>query len=193
MLKSFVLGSFAAALLGAGAASAALVPVTVSATGTYNGNLAVLKDGVVPANGSQFNTPDKVSFTNAGQVVFRFDFGADAMIESLLATVDNNDNYLFRLFDGDDALVRSVSILGNEGTVGFGVETFTRAFAPTTARYALVTASNGDNQYSVGEVQFTGTVQNAVPEPASWALMIAGFGLAGTAMRRRDTRRIVTA
>ena len=29
---------------------------------------------------------------------------------------------------------------------------------------------------------------NAVPEPASWALMIAGFGLAGAAVRRRVTR-----
>lgn len=27
-----------------------------------------------------------------------------------------------------------------------------------------------------------------VPEPASWALMVAGFGLAGAAMRRRRTR-----
>ena len=31
---------------------------------------------------------------------------------------------------------------------------------------------------------FTGT---AVPEPAAWALMIAGFGLVGTALRRRST------
>lgn len=31
------------------------------------------------------------------------------------------------------------------------------------------------------------SVQNsAVPEPASWAMMIAGFGLAGTALRRRQ-------
>ena len=29
---------------------------------------------------------------------------------------------------------------------------------------------------------------NAVPEPASWALMIAGFGLVGGAMRRRSTK-----
>ena len=27
---------------------------------------------------------------------------------------------------------------------------------------------------------------NAVPEPASWAMMIAGFGLVGAAMRRRE-------
>jgi hypothetical protein len=30
-----------------------------------------------------------------------------------------------------------------------------------------------------------GVIAEAVPEPASWALMIAGFGLAGAAMRRR--------
>ncbi|WP_327458365.1 PEPxxWA-CTERM sorting domain-containing protein [Sphingomonas sp.] len=29
---------------------------------------------------------------------------------------------------------------------------------------------------------------NAVPEPASWALMIAGFGLAGSALRRRSSK-----
>jgi hypothetical protein len=33
-----------------------------------------------------------------------------------------------------------------------------------------------------------------VPEPASWAMMIAGFGLVGGSMRRRSTNRdMVTA
>jgi PEP-CTERM motif len=41
------------------------------------------------------------------------------------------------------------------------------------------------NNDSVG-VNFTATL-GAVPEPASWALMIAGFGLVGFAMRRRAT------
>lgn len=31
------------------------------------------------------------------------------------------------------------------------------------------------------------TVNGAVPEPASWAMMIAGFALVGSAMRRRTT------
>ena len=35
----------------------------------------------------------------------------------------------------------------------------------------------------VSEVTFNGTT--GVPEPASWALMIGGFGLAGAALRRR--------
>jgi len=32
------------------------------------------------------------------------------------------------------------------------------------------------------------TVTGAVPEPATWAMMIAGFGLVGGAMRRRSTK-----
>jgi len=32
---------------------------------------------------------------------------------------------------------------------------------------------------------FTFTADSAVPEPATWALMIAGFGLAGASVRRR--------
>jgi len=36
--------------------------------------------------------------------------------------------------------------------------------------------------------QFTGTaIGGAVPEPASWAMMLGGFGLVGGAMRRRRT------
>lgn len=31
----------------------------------------------------------------------------------------------------------------------------------------------------------TWVVRNAVPEPAAWGMMLLGFGLAGTAMRRR--------
>ncbi|WP_232318340.1 PEPxxWA-CTERM sorting domain-containing protein, partial [Sphingomonas sp. TDK1] len=33
--------------------------------------------------------------------------------------------------------------------------------------------------------RLTGTTGGAVPEPASWAMLIGGFGLAGAAVRRR--------
>lgn len=41
-------------------------------------------------------------------------------------------------------------------------------------------------EYSTGGgSSFTNLSLNAVPEPASWALMLTGFGLAGAALRRR--------
>jgi hypothetical protein len=46
----------------------------------------------------------------------------------------------------------------------------------------------GPDAFNVGIDNIDFTVANgpaAVPEPASWALMIAGFGLVGSAMRRR--------
>jgi len=193
MRKAFVLGSFLAGVMAAGAAQAAVVPVTVGATGTYSVNLSVRNVCVVPANGSNYNSADKVAFSGSGNAAFRFDFGGLATIDSLLANVDNNDNYVFRFFDSANALVGSFTIAGIEGSVGYGVETFTRGFAPVVATYALVTATGGDGLYGIGEVQFTGTAINAVPEPATWAMMIGGFALAGAAARRRSTARAVAA
>ncbi len=51
--------------------------------------------------------------------------------------------------------------------------------APTGTFYFQLTASGGD---SLGVVSIA---PSGVPEPTSWALMIAGFGLMGVSMRRR--------
>jgi len=47
-----------------------------------------------------------------------------------------------------------------------------------------VTSSTNDKATFSGTATFNA---GAVPEPASWALMIGGFGLVGAAMRRRRT------
>ncbi len=41
-------------------------------------------------------------------------------------------------------------------------------------------------------VSVLGNIGNAVPEPAAWAMMIAGFGVVGAAARRRRTTMDVT-
>lgn len=42
---------------------------------------------------------------------------------------------------------------------------------------------------SGGNGSYSGTLAFAVPEPESWAMMIAGFGLAGAAIRTRKRQR----
>jgi hypothetical protein len=103
--------------------------------------------------------------------------------------------------------------------VDVGIDAYTDMLAApaliTPIAYALAGDDEGYGAYQVGsfnvttgvwDVLSTGQltpysytittlpdiVTSGVPEPASWAMMIAGFGLVGGAMRRRGTRRHAT-
>lgn len=59
----------------------------------------------------------------------------------------------------------------------------------TTIRFVEGLGSNGGNGSNdpmIDGVSFQGAAAGAVPEPASWAMMIGGFGMIGAAMRRRS-------
>jgi hypothetical protein len=62
---------------------------------------------------------------------------------------------------------------------------------------SLSNGCGGDGDLGSGRTDFgsqgfagTGDQVGAVPEPASWAMMIAGFGLAGTMLRRRRAKPV---
>jgi uncharacterized protein YjiK len=55
--------------------------------------------------------------------------------------------------------------------------------------YLVSDDGDGPNQSYLVKLDYTG----AVPEPASWAMMIAGFGLIGGAMRRRQKAAVTFA
>jgi len=166
MLKLLSLG-LASAFLVAAPASAADYLFNITGISTASGTLTV--QDTPGQNGGSLITA--ISGTYNGQA-----------IQSLAPTgsYGNNDNLLFI---GQNALLDGL---------GF---TFNGAFG-TRNIY-----SNGGNfgeggqgigvgyrDYEIGDVTFSiAPVTGAVPEPATWALMLMGFGGIGLAMRRRQT------
>jgi len=69
---------------------------------------------------------------------------------------------------------------------GSGNGYFQAGFTSLTARsYALANGGTGFNDTGLRTDFSLSQSTSAVPEPASWAMMIAGFGLAGTALRNQ--------
>jgi hypothetical protein len=71
-----------------------------------------------------------------------------------------------------------------------GWESHTFSFKATGANATLTFASDEDTAYgpALDNVSIT---SGAVPEPATWALMIVGFGAVGATLRSRRRQAIV--
>lgn len=118
-----------------------------------------------PFYSGQFNPTTVISF--AGATAFGMTYGSYA---------GNSGAISFTLSDGS---VYSTNLPSTSATLGF--------FGFTSA--APITSITVDNQVGGSQVfdvtSFSVGSAGAVPEPESWAMLIAGFGLAGAAMRRR--------
>ena len=95
-----------------------------------------------------------------------------------------NDS-IYQAFDAANALISSGSLANVNGfslvnVAGSGIKSL-----------VISNGSGGGYNwiYGVGELSYNG----GVPEPAAWAMMLAGFGLVGAAMRRRQTTQVTYA
>lgn len=179
-MKIYAFALSAAALAGAVPAEAALftqtydVVATDFAVSTGNGSVPLPADPVHINFSVTFD--DAVSFGNqlAGLTVHA-----------------NNLPYAFSYgFETSSAtLVLATSFIGNgpgcsSTANGFCLFIHNALSASPTITYFNVAPSSG----SWIALSTTVTAGPDVPEPASWALMISGFGLVGAAMRRRPTK-----
>ena len=157
------------------APSSDLGPFTVST----NGFSSIASDaGIYNVNGSRFLYVQITADTGGGgpgSVTFTFDsaitaFGAD--FESL----NNNAPRTYAVVGGTtfDPLPISPSFLGFVSDTAFTSVTF---FNPL--------GNSSDDQFGVDNLSFSTSRGGVVPEPATWAMMIAGFGMAGATLRRR--------
>ena len=154
--------ALAAALLVSGTARAATVIATVSESYDYYGSDAAFVH-VTNTSGHAFSTLT-ITGGYAGSS-FSGSLAAGATADFYMG--DNESDYA-----GSQGTALVTAIIGSR--------TYSGSFTDVL----------GDPDYQVGPTPI-GTLSGAVPEPASWAMMLTGFGLLGTALRR-SRRNAVT-
>lgn len=108
---------------------------------------------------------------------------------ALFATTSGSSNpFSFQLQDAIGANILSTLTNGVGTNVPVGVWTaYSYTFVvPTTTTY-LLNFNFKSGSTPAKDVLLDAVAINAVPEPASWALMLLGFGGLGLSMRRRRT------
>ena len=179
----------AAGLLGLAAAAHA-VPTVVGVTGSAGvTNAAAAADGFTPANGTTWNVTSAAWIGNADTITFKLDQAYH--LSSAVITADWNDIYRFSVSTDGVNYTQLFTVSGlfdqpANTNVGFGQVTMPVSFAPTALAYQYLRAQAvlGDGSNAIGEVSFSG-VAAAVPEPSTWAFMLAGVGVIGFVGSRR--------
>lgn len=132
----------------------------------------VINAGATPTYGVDFlsfqNTQTGMtgSLTSAGFTAFGFTFGSYLPVGPATLTLNTGES--FQINPTDTAQF-----------IGFISD------APITSA-----SFNYAGSYAF-DILNVSTGSGAVPEPATWAMMLMGFGLAGSALRRRQTYRLV--
>ncbi|HEY3947724.1 PEPxxWA-CTERM sorting domain-containing protein [Phenylobacterium sp.] len=190
-------------------------PNGVDSHWTLDGGAAYISgtQGVFPLNGpwlsesddttSRWITPtptagDSVDPRNAGfyQYSLTFDLTADQAAGASLSGQFAADNGIQWIKLNDQ------TILGSESGPSIGNFSSWSAFSAAspnfqaganTITFDVINFGQESGNPSGLRVEFLSSSEGGVPEPASWALMIGGFGLAGAALRRQRRTAVAAA
>jgi len=146
-------------------------------------------NGAPPANSIPSGTPylsvlggGSATYTFTGEVTaFEFDWGS----------VDSYNTLTITSTGADPIIVPGLSFpnAANGNQVDAGTNGLFRVAGTEGEHFTSVTFSSSSNSFEVDNL----AVGGGVPEPASWALMIVGFGGAGAVLRGQRRRQTVAA
>jgi hypothetical protein len=171
-----------------GAASATNVGILDTVTGYVNGEHVYVSPLVIDGKTYFCVTPDRnqavgtttqnfvpVAFTSATSVQVAGQYETAAQIGSVARLIDESARAT-----GDVAAEYAAAIWDTEGqNTTFDNPTLGAAAA---SLYAGAIGKTGHADF-IADTSFVGQSGGAVPEPASWALMLTGFGAAGATLR----------
>ena len=135
-------------------------------------------------NGVKFDAFITFDSTGTHDGLFLVTYAAD---KSVASVAQGNFSSSWVTIDGNTISVAiPLSELPSTGfdVAHYGLNVWPRLGDTSTTAHIVDFAPNGLEQSPYGNPLFN---PSAVPEPASWALMIMGFGLAGATLRRRRT------
>jgi hypothetical protein len=149
--------------------------------GSTPSDVLTLVDGVLAPESQQWNTGsywwDETQTVSPFQTTLALN--GSYTFNRLVLQADNNDDYLIEYWTG--SAWQTAFMAGAVGGYGLTTRDSGTLAAFTTNEFRF-TALNGDAYYAMSEFQ---AFAAGVPEPASWALMLGGFGAIGGAMRAR--------
>jgi hypothetical protein len=153
--------------------------VTVAGTGTTTSLLRSTDDGfAAPLPLSGVTNDGIIGPVDADGTTGPADHGAFFIFG--FGDLDVDESYTFNIFYGAGAnRADALSLLSEVSPELYSLGQSSGGEGPANNLPTYVFAFNGVG----GEV----VVPPGVPEPASWAMMVGGFGLAGCALRRRRT------
>jgi hypothetical protein len=180
------------------AAAAGLVAIPASAAVTFNTYDISFTNGtaiVSPGNGR--NAPGEYQDTYLFTLDQAGTFSGSLTTQQLLNPAGNvvSDIDFGNSIDGvtlDGSTPFTLPSGGGAGleVVNLGTTSLAAGLHKLIVNYTVAKAGRGNAAAYAGPVNFAPAVVGSVPETATWALFVAAFGLVGSSLRLRRSRRV---
>jgi hypothetical protein len=141
---------------------------------------STVTDGLFLADGTQWNVNTVFWSGRIGSNEILITLPSLSAVTGIHLQADNNDDYGIRYLDNGGTW-HDLAMISPDRS--WGMTQGHASFAPVNALAFSITNANGDGFASVSEFQAIGA---PVPEPQTYALLLAGLGTLGFLARRRS-------